>query len=122
VALHCYRYAWAERALECGYPERFAQQNLGHNSKAVHHAHSKNAEVIIPSLEDWETHWKASQQTTPQIVLPAPNPPPQSAPVPASPNPATTPRQAIPTATIELENNETPANLTIMSLRSKGLC
>lgn len=24
VSLHCYRYAWAERAKVCGYPERFA--------------------------------------------------------------------------------------------------
>ncbi|MEY2410607.1 MAG: hypothetical protein QOF48_3277 [Verrucomicrobiota bacterium] len=38
VSLHSYHYAWAERALKCGYPERFAQQALGHNSKAVHHA------------------------------------------------------------------------------------
>jgi integrase len=30
VTLHSYRYAWAERALKCGYPERFAQQALGH--------------------------------------------------------------------------------------------
>jgi len=29
VSLHSYRYAWAERALKCGYPERFAQQALG---------------------------------------------------------------------------------------------
>ena len=26
VSLHSYRYAWAERALKCGFPERFAQQ------------------------------------------------------------------------------------------------
>ena len=58
VSLHSYRYAWAERALKCGYPERFAQQALGHNSKAVHHAYSKNAEVTVPSLEDWEKGWK----------------------------------------------------------------
>lgn len=36
VTLHSYRYAWAERARKCGYPERFAQEALGHNSKAVH--------------------------------------------------------------------------------------
>ena len=54
VSLHSYRYAWAERALKCGYPERFAQQALGHNSKAVHHAYSKHAEVTVPSLADWE--------------------------------------------------------------------
>src|ERR1019366_8920089 len=35
VSLHSYRYAWAERAKTAGYPERFAQEALGHNSKAV---------------------------------------------------------------------------------------
>jgi integrase len=40
VSLHSYRYAWAERALKCGFPERFAQQALGHNSKAVHRAYA----------------------------------------------------------------------------------
>jgi hypothetical protein len=59
VSLHSYRYAWAERALKCGYPERFAQQALGHNSKAVHHAYSKHAEVAVPSLDDWEKGWAA---------------------------------------------------------------
>ena len=58
VTLHSYRYAWAERALKCGYPERFAQQALGHNSKAVHRAYSKHAEVTVPSLDDWEKQWK----------------------------------------------------------------
>jgi hypothetical protein len=36
VSLHCYRYAWVERALKYGFPERFAQEAFGHNSKAVH--------------------------------------------------------------------------------------
>jgi hypothetical protein len=54
VSLHSYRYAWAERALKCGFPERFAQQALGHNSKAVHRAYAKHAEVTVPSLADWE--------------------------------------------------------------------
>ncbi len=58
VSLHSYRYAWAERALKCGYPERFAQQALGHNSKAVHHAYAKHAEVTVPSLDDWEENWR----------------------------------------------------------------
>jgi hypothetical protein len=58
VSLHCYRYAWAERALKCGYPERFAQQALGHNSKAVHHAYARHAEVTVPSLDDWEKQWE----------------------------------------------------------------
>ena len=38
ISLHSYRYAWAERAMEAGYPERFAMQALGHTSKAVHRA------------------------------------------------------------------------------------
>ena len=63
VSLHSYRYAWAERALKCGYPERFAQQALGHNSKAVHHAYSKHAEVTVPSLDDWEKEWKRNPQS-----------------------------------------------------------
>ena len=54
VTLHSYRYAWAERARTAGYPERFAMENLGHNSKAVHHAYAKRAQVKIPSLEDYE--------------------------------------------------------------------
>ncbi|MDB6030189.1 MAG: hypothetical protein JWM16_527 [Verrucomicrobiales bacterium] len=63
VSLHSYRYAWAERALQCGYPERFAQQALGHNSKAVHHAYSKHAEVTVPSLDDWEKSFRKGVQS-----------------------------------------------------------
>lgn len=62
ISLHSYRYAWAERALKCGYSERFAQQALGHNSKAVHHAYSKNGEVTVPSLDDWEKQWHKNPQ------------------------------------------------------------
>ena len=54
VTLHSYRYAWAERAKVCGYPERFAQEALGHNSKAVHRAYAKRALMKLPSLEDYE--------------------------------------------------------------------
>ena len=54
VTLHSYRYAWAERAKTVGYPERFAQEALGHNSKAVHRAYAKRALVKIPALEDYE--------------------------------------------------------------------
>jgi len=54
VSLHSYRYAWAERAKEAGYPERFAMQALGHSSKAVHRAYAKKAQVVVPSLEDYE--------------------------------------------------------------------
>ena len=54
VTLHSYRYAWAERAKTCGYPERFAQAALGHNSQAVHRAYAKKAHVLIPALEEYE--------------------------------------------------------------------
>jgi integrase len=54
VTLHSYRYSWAERAKTAGYPERFAQEALGHNSKAVHRAYAKRALVRLPSLEDYE--------------------------------------------------------------------
>jgi integrase len=54
VSLHSYRYAWAGRAKTSGYPRRFAQEALGHNSKAVHIAYAKQAEVVVPPLEDYE--------------------------------------------------------------------
>ncbi len=54
VTLHSYRYAWAERAKQAGYPERYAQLALGHNSKAVHRAYAKRAEVLLPPLEEYE--------------------------------------------------------------------
>ena len=54
ASLHSYRYAWAERARTCGYPERFAQESLGHNSKAVHRAYARRAKVVIPAMEDYE--------------------------------------------------------------------
>jgi integrase len=54
ISLHSYRYAWAERARKAGYPERFAQEALGHNSKAVHRAYAKRAQVTLPSLEKYE--------------------------------------------------------------------
>lgn len=49
-----YRYAWAEGAKTVGYPERFAQEALGHNSKAGHRAYAKRALMKVPSLEDYE--------------------------------------------------------------------
>ena len=54
VSLHSYRYAWAERAKTCGYPERFAQEALGHNSVAVHRAYAKRDKMKLPSLEEYE--------------------------------------------------------------------
>jgi integrase len=54
ITLHSYRYGWAERAAEAGYPERHAQSNLGHGSKAVARAYAKRAKVKTPSLEEYE--------------------------------------------------------------------
>ena len=53
ISLHSYRYAWAERALAVGLPERFAMKALGHSSKAIHHAYAKNAVVEVPALETY---------------------------------------------------------------------
>jgi integrase len=54
LTLHSYRYAWAERAKSAGIPERFAQEALGHKSKAIHRAYSRRAQVSVPSLEEYE--------------------------------------------------------------------
>jgi integrase len=67
VSLHSYRYAWAERAKVAGYPERFAQEALGHNSKAVHRAYAKKAKVHLPSLEECE---KKNQQNKVIVLNP----------------------------------------------------
>ena len=68
VSLHSYRYAWAERAKNCGYPERFAQAALGHGSKAVHRAYAKNAKVFLPSLDSFEQPARVPQS----VSLPQP--------------------------------------------------
>lgn len=68
VTLHSYRYAWAERAIIAGYPERFAQLALGHNSKAVHRAYAKRAQVTLPPLEDYERNMTAA------AIIPLPLP------------------------------------------------
>jgi hypothetical protein len=44
--------AGVRRALS--YPERFAQEALGHNSKAIHRAYACKAQVRLPSLESYE--------------------------------------------------------------------
>jgi integrase len=54
VSLHSYRHAWAQRAKACAYPQRFAQEALGHNSRAVHEAYAKGALIILPALEEYE--------------------------------------------------------------------
>jgi hypothetical protein len=34
----------------------------GHNSKPIHHAYSKRAEVTVPSLDGWEKQWQKNPQ------------------------------------------------------------
>src|SRR5262249_28820348 len=59
VTLHSYRYAWAERSAERGYPQQFAQLALGHSSKAVFLAYAGRAEVTLPPLEEFERNSSA---------------------------------------------------------------
>ena len=54
VSLHSYRHSWAQRAKACGYPQRFAQEALGHNSRSVHEAYAKGALIILPALDEYE--------------------------------------------------------------------
>jgi integrase len=65
VSLHSYRHAWAQRAKACGYPQRFAQEALGHSSRAVHEAYAKGALVVCPALDDYETALKEKIVTLP---------------------------------------------------------
>jgi len=50
VSLHSYRHAWAQRAKACGYPQRFAQEALGHSSRAVHEAYARG---VISCVQLW---------------------------------------------------------------------
>jgi integrase len=68
VSLHSYRYAWAERAKAAGYPERFAMQALGHSSKAVHRAYAKQAQVVLPPLENYEKSRANAPATLPAMT------------------------------------------------------
>lgn len=52
--LHCYRYAWAERAYKAGMPEREAKAHLGHKSSAIHYGYAKGAQIVTLPLEFYE--------------------------------------------------------------------
>jgi integrase len=54
VTLHSYRYSWAERARECGYPERLAQEALGHGSRAIHRAYAKGVNPEHLTIGEWK--------------------------------------------------------------------
>lgn len=72
VSLHSYRHSWAQRAKSCGYPQRFAQEALGHSSRAVHEAYAKGAEVVCPALDEYETI-AATKIVRLETVSPAPS-------------------------------------------------
>jgi len=59
VSLHSYRHSWAQRAKSCGYPQRFAQEALGHSSRAVHEAYARGALVVCPALDEYESTLEA---------------------------------------------------------------
>jgi integrase len=69
ISLHCYRYGWAERSAEAGYPERYAQRVLGQNSKAVHRAYAKKAQKQLPSLEEYEEATRQAEASGKILML-----------------------------------------------------
>ncbi len=69
VTLHSYRYAWAERAADAGYPERYAQRVLGQSSKIVHRVYAKKAQKQLPSLEEYEEAMLAAKKQGKVVVL-----------------------------------------------------
>jgi len=73
ICLHSYRYSWAERARAAGYPERYAQEALGHQSNAIHRAYAKRAHVELPPLEQYEKRPTPSAPQ-PNVIPSAPQP------------------------------------------------
>jgi integrase len=69
VTLHSYRYAWAERSADNGYPERYAQRVLGQNSKIVHRVYAKKAQKELPSLEEYEDAARKAKESGRIVVL-----------------------------------------------------
>ena len=69
MTLHSYRYAWAERSADNGYPERYAQRVLGQGSKIAHRAYAKKAQKELPSLEEYEEANRKAQEDGKILVL-----------------------------------------------------
>ena len=69
VTLHSYRYAWAERSANNGYPERYAQRVLGQGSKIAHRAYAKKAQKELPSLEEYEEAMRQADASGKILVL-----------------------------------------------------
>jgi integrase len=70
VSLHSYRYAWAQRARASGYPIRWAQNALGHNSRAVHLAYAQGVVAVCPSLENYENGRTDATRQSPRVCEP----------------------------------------------------
>jgi hypothetical protein len=51
------------------FPGTVRATGLGHNSKAVHRAYAKHAEVTVLSLDDWEKEWEKNSQRNVQPKL-----------------------------------------------------
>jgi integrase len=81
VTLHSYRYAWAERSADNGYPERYAQRVLGQNSKMVHRAYAKKAQKQLPSLEEYEEAARQAKESGKILILQPENEVPATAQV-----------------------------------------
>ncbi len=72
ICLHSYRYSWAERARAAGYPERYAQETLGHQSSTFARSYAKRAQVELPPLEQYEKRPTPGAPQPTVIVLPSP--------------------------------------------------
>lgn len=68
ISLHSYRYGWAERARSVGYPERWAQNALGHSSRAVHAAYARGSTAICPPMEAFANLPNHNSTNRPQAV------------------------------------------------------
>ena len=70
VSLHSLRYSWAERAAAVGMPERYAMMALGHKSRAIHQAYSKNLVTTIDSLEVLTKKRQAELKASAPVISP----------------------------------------------------
>lgn len=70
ISLHSFRYSWAERAAAAGMPERYAMMALGHKSRAIHQAYSKNLATTIDSLEVLTKKREADLKATAPVISP----------------------------------------------------
>ena len=94
ICLHSYRYSWAERARAAGYPERYAQETLGHQSSTFARFYAKRAQVELPPLEQYEKRPALGAPQPSVIVLPSPAATGTTAAVVAN-NPAASPAVAM---------------------------